>query len=60
EANNQISRMNNDIQTVAQTQQNLSGELQLLSSQAQAVKNILYIIGDIADQNNLLALNDAI
>lgn len=60
EANNQISRMNNDIQTVAQTQQNLSGELQLLSSQAQAVKSILDIIGDIADQTNLLALNAAI
>lgn len=60
EANNQISRMNSDIQMVAQTQQNLSGELQTLSSQAQAVKSVLNIIGDIADQTNLLALNAAI
>jgi len=60
EANDQISRMNSDIQTVAQTQQNLSGELQTLSSQAQAVKSVLNIIGDIADQTNLLALNAAI
>jgi len=60
EANTQISKMNNDIQTVAQIQQSLSCELQELSSQAQQVKGILNIIGDIADQTNLLALNAAI
>lgn len=60
EANTQISKMNNDIQTVAQIQQSLSSELQELSSQAQQVKGILNIIGDIADQTNLLALNAAI
>lgn len=60
EANTQISRMNTDIQSVAQIQQNLSNELQSLSSQAQQVKGILNIIGDIADQTNLLALNAAI
>ncbi|ADR35115.1 methyl-accepting chemotaxis sensory transducer [Sulfuricurvum kujiense DSM 16994] len=60
EANTQISKMNNDIQSVAQIQQNLSNELQTLSSQAQQVKGILNIIGDIADQTNLLALNAAI
>lgn len=59
-ASNQISQMNDDIQTVAQTQQLLSGELKTLSSQAQEVKGILNIIGDIADQTNLLALNAAI
>lgn len=59
-ANTQISRMNNDIQNVAQTQQTLSDELQILSSQAQQVKGVLDIIGDIADQTNLLALNAAI
>lgn len=59
-AHAQISRMNNDIQNVAQTQQILSGELQILSSQAQQVKGVLDIIGDIADQTNLLALNAAI
>lgn len=59
-ANAQISRMNSDIQNVAQTQQTLSDELQILSSQAQQVKGVLDIIGDIADQTNLLALNAAI
>lgn len=59
-ANAQISRMNSDIQNVAQTQQTLSDELQILSSQAQHVKGVLDIIGDIADQTNLLALNAAI
>lgn len=59
-ANTQISRMNSDIQNVAQTQQTLSDELQILSSQAQQVKGVLDIIGDIADQTNLLALNAAI
>ncbi|MDP3291376.1 MAG: methyl-accepting chemotaxis protein, partial [Sulfuricurvum sp.] len=60
EANTQISKMNNDIQTVAKIQQSLSSELQALSTQAQQVKGILNIIGDIADQTNLLALNAAI
>lgn len=59
-ASTQILRMNEDIQNVAQTQQLLSGELKALSSQAQEVKGILDIIGDIADQTNLLALNAAI
>jgi methyl-accepting chemotaxis protein len=52
--------MNNDIQTVAQTQQILSEDLKTLSSRAQEVKGVLDIIGDIADQTNLLALNAAI
>ena len=60
QASSQISQMNNDIQTVAQTQQLLSDELKTLSAQAQQVKGILDIIGDIADQTNLLALNAAI
>ncbi len=60
QADNQISRMNGDIQTVAGMQQALSQELQTLSLQAQEVKGILDIIGDIADQTNLLALNAAI
>ena len=59
-ASGQISQMNNDIQTVAQTQQILSEDLKTLSSRAQEVKGVLDIIGDIADQTNLLALNAAI
>ncbi len=60
QASGQISQMNNDIQTVAQTQQILSKDLKDLSSRAQEVKGVLDIIGDIADQTNLLALNAAI
>ncbi len=60
EADGQISRMNDDIQTVAAMQQSLADELRELSSQAQEVKGVLDIIGDIADQTNLLALNAAI
>lgn len=60
QADGEISRMNDDIQTVAQMQQTLSEELKTLSSQAKEVKGILDIIGDIADQTNLLALNAAI
>jgi methyl-accepting chemotaxis protein len=56
----QISNINGNIQSVALTQQTLSKELNTLASQAQNVKGILEIIGDIADQTNLLALNAAI
>ncbi len=59
-ADGEIMRMNDDIQTVARMQQELSNELQTLSAEAQEVKGILDIIGDIADQTNLLALNAAI
>ncbi|MDD5052191.1 MAG: methyl-accepting chemotaxis protein [Sulfuricurvum sp.] len=60
EASGQITQMNTDIQNVAQTQQTLSEDLKELSSRAQEVKGVLDIIGDIADQTNLLALNAAI
>lgn len=59
-ATRQISVMNQDIQSVAQTQIDLSGELKELTSRANDVKGVLNIIGDIADQTNLLALNAAI
>jgi len=59
-ATTQISNINGSIQSVALTQQTLSKELNTLVSQTQNVKGILEIIGDIADQTNLLALNAAI
>lgn len=59
-ASEQILQMNNDIQNVAQTQQLLSNDLKELSARAQEVRGVLDIIGDIADQTNLLALNAAI
>lgn len=55
-----IFEMNKDIQNVADTQTLLSTELKELTSRANDVKGILDIIGDIADQTNLLALNAAI
>jgi len=60
DATHQITHMNDDIQNVAQTQMLLSEDLKNLTSRAQEVKGVLEIIGDIADQTNLLALNAAI
>jgi methyl-accepting chemotaxis protein len=59
-ATTKISSINGSIQSVAATQQSLSEELNILASEAQKVKGVLDIIGDIADQTNLLALNAAI
>ncbi|MCK9373946.1 MAG: methyl-accepting chemotaxis protein [Sulfuricurvum sp.] len=59
-ATDQIAHMNDDIQTVAASQQLLSEDLKTLSAQAKEIKGVLDIIGDIADQTNLLALNAAI
>ncbi len=44
----------------AQKQHDLGGKVNSLSSQATHIKEVLSIIGDIADQTNLLALNAAI
>ena len=44
----------------AQKQHDLGGKVDSLSSQATQIKDVLSIIGDIADQTNLLALNAAI
>jgi len=59
-ASQQITKMNGDIHVVAKTQTTLSDDLKTLTSQAQEIKGVLTIIGDIADQTNLLALNAAI
>jgi methyl-accepting chemotaxis protein len=44
----------------AELEQDLSQKLTNLNSEASQVKHILLVIGDIADQTNLLALNAAI
>jgi len=44
----------------AQKQHELGGKVNSLSNQATQIKEVLSIIGDIADQTNLLALNAAI
>ena len=48
------------IQSNAQVEQELAHKLNTLSGDAEQVKGVLSIIGDIADQTNLLALNAAI
>ena len=66
-AQEQLSQVNKVIQTFigsvndnAQTEMELAQHLEQLSQQANDVKSVLNVIGDIADQTNLLALNAAI
>ncbi|ATB68271.1 putative methyl-accepting chemotaxis protein [Sulfurospirillum diekertiae] len=60
EANRAILELTKDIQTSATIEIELAHRVQQLSSDASQVKEILVVIGDIADQTNLLALNAAI
>lgn len=60
EANSAILALTQDIQHSAATEIELAHRIQQLSSDAAQVKDILVVIGDIADQTNLLALNAAI
>ncbi|ACZ11150.1 methyl-accepting chemotaxis protein [Sulfurospirillum deleyianum] len=60
EANRAILELTHQIQTSAATEIELAHKVQQLSLDASQVKDILVVIGDIADQTNLLALNAAI
>lgn len=60
EANKAILELTKDIKTSVATEIELAHRVQQLSSDANQVKDILVVIGDIADQTNLLALNAAI
>lgn len=60
EANSAILSLTKDIQQSAETEIELAHKIQQLSSDAGQVKEVLVVIGDIADQTNLLALNAAI
>jgi len=60
EANSAILELTKEIQVSASTEIELAHRVQQLSSDASQVKEILVVIGDIADQTNLLALNAAI
>ncbi len=60
EANSAILELTKDIQSSATIEIELAHRVQQLSSDASQVKEILVVIGDIADQTNLLALNAAI
>ena len=59
-ARDDIISLTSKVQTTAETEAELAHNMETLSKDASEVKNVLVIIGDIADQTNLLALNAAI
>jgi len=60
DANKSILGLTEEIKLTASTEVELSQKIQQLSSDTEQVKDVLQVIGDIADQTNLLALNAAI
>lgn len=56
----ELTKMVDSVQESVQVEIEFAAKLQSLTSEAQQVKNVLSVIGDIADQTNLLALNAAI
>jgi methyl-accepting chemotaxis protein len=60
EAQKEIRVMLSQIQESVELESEFSAKLEGLSRQAEEVKHVLAVIGDIADQTNLLALNAAI
>ena len=66
-ANQELEKANGEVHVLAQkvnenaqAETELAHQMQRLSTDAEQVKGILGVIGDIADQTNLLALNAAI
>ncbi len=57
---NQLGSVVSDIEEGSQRQLELAQKVSSLTEQAKNIKDVLSIIGDIADQTNLLALNAAI
>lgn len=60
EATKEIIRLTEDVQRTAAIEVEMAQQINQLSSEAEQVKSVLGVIGDIADQTNLLALNAAI
>lgn len=60
EANKTILNLTEEIKETASVEIELSQKMQQLSHDTEQVKDVLQVIGDIADQTNLLALNAAI
>jgi len=60
QANQAILDLTKDIKISAATEIELAHKIQQLSTDTEQVKDVLLVIGDIADQTNLLALNAAI
>ena len=59
-ARDDIISLTSKVQDTAHTESELAQNMEELSKEANEVKTILVVIGDIADQTNLLALNAAI
>ena len=55
-----VRRTVEEINSVADTTENLAGALSELSTRAENIGQVMAVINDIADQTNLLALNAAI
>ena len=60
EATKDIMKLTSDVQETANIEAELAEKIDQLSGEAEQVKEVLAVIGDIADQTNLLALNAAI
>ncbi len=60
EANQAILELTQDIKLGVDAEIELAQEIKALSEDTKQVKDVLLVIGDIADQTNLLALNAAI
>ncbi|NOQ30126.1 MAG: HAMP domain-containing protein [Helicobacteraceae bacterium] len=60
EANSKINELNEKINHTSEVEQELAVKLEELSRNATDIKGVLNVIGDIAEQTNLLALNAAI
>ena len=59
-ANESIKELSAEVYNRSQVESEMAEKLKQLSSDTQQVKGVLDVIGDIADQTNLLALNAAI
>jgi len=59
-ATQEIVKLTEDVQNTAHIEAEIATKIENLSAEAGQVKEVLNIIGDIADQTNLLALNAAI
>jgi methyl-accepting chemotaxis protein len=55
-----LDKVVNGVSQVSQDEQSITQKMHELSEQTSQIKSVLEIIGDIADQTNLLALNAAI
>jgi len=59
-ATHDVIKLTEDVQNTAQIEAEIAVKIESLSVEAGQVKEVLSVIGDIADQTNLLALNAAI